>query len=422
LRIIADFHLHSAYSRATSRDMHLPEIARWGRLKGLSLLGTGDFTHPAYFQEIRSQLDETGKGLLRLKGGKADDPLFILTAETSHIYTQGGKGRRIHMMIFAPGLAAAEKINLRLGALGNVKSDGRPIFGFSAKDLVKVVLDIEPACLLVPAHVWTPWFSVFGSQSGFGSLEECFEEETAHIFAIETGLSSDPAMNWRWAALDNLTLISNSDAHSPAKIGREANIFETELSYPAVIEAIKQKDPARFPATIEFFPEEGKYHYDGHRSCRVCFSPEQSREENDCCPVCGKKVVIGVMHRVEELADRPPGFRPPGAISAIHLVPLEEIIAAGYGLGIGSKRVRREYLNLLERGGAELEILLDKSAAELTSFMDSRLVEGILRVRQGLVTVNAGYDGVYGRVNLFPENPTENQALSPPVDRQLDLF
>jgi uncharacterized protein (TIGR00375 family) len=422
LRIIADFHLHSAFSRATSRDMHLPEITRWGRLKGLSLLGTGDFTHPAYFQEIRSQLDETGKGLLRLKGGKADDPLFLLTAETSHIYTQGGRGRRVHMMIFAPGLAAAEKINLRLGALGNVKSDGRPIFGFSAKDLVKVVLDIEPACLLVPAHVWTPWFSVFGSQSGFGSLEECFEEETAQIFAIETGLSSDPAMNWRWSALDDLTLISNSDAHSPAKIGREANIFETELSYPALIEAIKQKDPARFPATIEFFPEEGKYHYDGHRSCRVCFSPGQSREQNDCCPVCGKKIVIGVMHRVEELADRPPGFRPPGAISAIHLVPLEEIIAAGYGLGSGSKRVRREYLNLLERGGAELEILLDKSAAELTSFMDSRLVEGILRVRQGLVTVYPGYDGVYGRVNLFSESPTENQALSPPVDRQLNLF
>jgi uncharacterized protein (TIGR00375 family) len=422
LRIIADFHLHSAFSRATSRDMHLPEIARWGRLKGLSLLGTGDFTHPAYFQEIRSQLDETGKGLLRLKGGKADDPLFLLTAETSHIYTQGGKGRRIHMMIFAPGLAAAEKINLRLGALGNVKSDGRPIFGFSAKDLVKVVLDIEPACLLVPAHVWTPWFSVFGSQSGFGSLEECFEEETAQIFAIETGLSSDPAMNWRWSALDNLTLISNSDAHSPAKIGREANIFETELSYPAIIEAIKEKNPARFPATIEFFPEEGKYHFDGHRSCRVCFSPGQSREENDRCPVCGKKIVIGVMHRVEELADRPPGFRPPRAISAIHLVPLEEIIAAGYGLGTGSKRVRREYLNLLERGGAELEILLDKSAAELSSFMDSRLVEGILRVRQGLVTVHPGYDGVYGRVDLFPENPTENQALSPPVDRQLNLF
>ncbi len=402
--------------------MHLPEIARWGRLKGLSLLGTGDFTHPAYFQEIRTQLEETGEGLLRLRGGKADDPLFLLTAETSHIYTQSGKGRRIHMMIFAPGLAAAEKINLRLGALGNVKSDGRPIFGFSAKDLVKVVLDIEPACLLVPAHVWTPWFSVFGSQSGFGSLEECFEEETAHIFAIETGLSSDPAMNWRWSALDNLTLISNSDAHSPAKIGREANIFETELSYPAIIEAIKQKDPARFPATIEFFPEEGKYHFDGHRNCRVCFSPGQSRENNDCCPVCGKKIVIGVMHRVEELADRPTGFRPPGAISAIHLVPLEEIIAARYGLGVGSKRVRREYLNLLERGGAELEILLDKSAEELASFMDSRLVEGILGVRQGLVSVVPGYDGVYGRVNLFSENPRSNQAQSPPVDRQLRLF
>jgi uncharacterized protein (TIGR00375 family) len=422
LRIIADFHLHSAFSRATSREMHLPEIARWGRWKGLSLLGTGDFTHPAYFQEIRSQLEETGNGLLRLKGGKADDPLFLLTAETSHIFTQGGKGRRVHMMIFAPGMAAAEKINLRLGVLGNVKSDGRPIFGFSAKDLVKVVLDIEPACLLVPAHVWTPWFSVFGSQSGFNSLEECFEEETAHIFAIETGLSSDPAMNWRWSALDNLTLISNSDAHSPAKIGREANIFETELSYAAIIGAIKKKDPARFSATIEFFPEEGKYHFDGHRNCGVCFSPGQSREKNDCCPVCGKKIVIGVMHRVEELADRPPGFRPPGAIPAIHLIPLEEIIAAGYGLGVGSKRVRREYLNLVERGGAELEILLDKSAAELTSFMDARLAEGILRVRQELVTVHPGYDGVYGRVDLFPENRTENQALSSPADRQLNLF
>jgi uncharacterized protein (TIGR00375 family) len=303
-----------------------------------------------------------------------------------------------------------------------VKSDGRPIFGFSAKDLVKVVLDIEPECLLVPAHVWTPWFSVFGSQSGFASLEECFEEETAQLFAIETGLSSDPAMNWRWSALDNLALISNSDAHSPAKIGREANIFETELSYPAIREAIKQRDPARFPATIEFFPEEGKYHYDGHRGCQVCFSPGQSRENEHCCPVCGKKIVIGVMHRVEELADRPPGFRPPGANSAIHLVPLEEIIAAGYGLGAGAKRVRREYLNLLERGGSELEILLDKSAAELTSFMDPRLVEGILRVRQGQVILEPGYDGVYGRVNLYSKNPSKTQTPSPLLERQLDLF
>jgi uncharacterized protein (TIGR00375 family) len=422
VRIIADFHLHSAYSRATSRDMHLVEIARWGRLKGLSLLGTGDFTHPAYFQEIRDRLEETGNGLLRLKEEQPGDTRFILTAETSHIYTQGGRGRRVHMMIFAPGLSAAEKINLRLGALGNVNSDGRPIFGFSAKDLVKVVLDIEPECLLVPAHVWTPWFSVFGSHSGFDSLAECFEEETPHIFALETGLSSDPPMNWRWSALDDLTLISNSDAHSPANIGREANIFQTELSYPAIIEAIKQKDPARFPATIEFFPEEGKYHFDGHRSCQVCFSPGQSRQNENCCPVCGKKIVIGVMHRVEELADRPPGFQPPGAIAALHLVPLEEIIAARHGLGAKSKRVRREYLNLLDRGGAELEILLDKSAEELRHFMDSRLAEGILRVRQGMIGVRPGYDGVYGRVAIYPEHSGGKQEPSPSEDPQLTLF
>ncbi|MBI5585472.1 MAG: DNA helicase UvrD [Deltaproteobacteria bacterium] len=422
MRLIADFHLHSAFSRATSRDMHLPVITRWGRWKGLSLLGTGDFTHPVYFQEIQEELEETGDGLLRLKTGEANDPRFILTAETSHIYTQGGRGRRLHMMIFAPGISAAQKINLRLARLGNISSDGRPIFGFSAKDLVKVVLDTEPTCLLVPAHAWTPWFSVFGSHSGFDSLEECFEEETVHIRAIETGLSSDPAMNRRWSALDPLALISNSDAQSPAKIGREANILETERSYPAIIAALTSGDPSRFLGTVEFFPEEGKYHFDGHRDCRVCFSPEQTRQHAQICPVCGKKLVIGVLHRVEELADRPPGFTLSGAVPARHLVPLEEIIAEFFGLKGPSRRVRQEYLRFIEKGGSEFQILLDLTAEELRSFMEAGLVEGILRVRTGAVTPRPGYDGVYGQVKVFtPELPSSVPA-APADGGQLSLF
>jgi uncharacterized protein (TIGR00375 family) len=422
MRFIADFHLHSAYSRATSRDMHLPLMARWGQLKGLALLGTGDFTHPAYFQEIREELEETGDGLLRLKTGGTNSPRFILTAETSHIYTQGGRGRRLHMMIFAPGISAAEKINLRLARLGNIASDGRPIFGFSAKDLVKVVLDTEPDCLVVPAHVWTPWFSVFGSHSGFDSLEECFEEETAHIRAVETGLSSDPAMNRRWSALDRLTLISNSDAHSPANIGREANIFTTELSYPAVREALTSGDPARFQATIEFFPEEGKYHFDGHRDCRVCFSPEQTRQHDQICPVCGRKLVVGVLHRVEALADRPPGAGFPGAVPALHRVPLEEIIVEFFGLKGPSKRSRLEYLRLVERGGNEFRILMDLSLEELRSFMEPDLAAGILRVREGTVRTVPGYDGVYGQVRVFSPEQPEAAAACPPASRQLSLF
>jgi uncharacterized protein (TIGR00375 family) len=422
MRFIADFHLHSAYSRATSRDMHLPLMARWGQLKGLALLGTGDFTHPAYFQEIREELEETGDGLLRLKTGGTNSPRFILTAETSHIYTQGGRGRRLHMMIFAPGISAAEKINLRLARLGNIASDGRPIFGFSAKDLVKVVLDTEPDCLVVPAHVWTPWFSVFGSHSGFDSLEECFEEETAHIRAVETGLSSDPAMNRRWSALDRLTLISNSDAHSPANIGREANIFTTELSYPAVREALTSGDPARLQATIEFFPEEGKYHFDGHRECRICFSPSQTRQHDQICPVCGKKLVVGVLHRVEALADRSPGAGFPGAVPALHLVPLEEIIVEFFGLKGPSKRSRLEYLRLVERGGNEFRILMDLSLEELRSFMEPDLAAGILRVREGTVRTVPGYDGVYGQVRVFSPEQPDAAAACPPESRQLSLF
>lgn len=422
MRIVADFHIHSAYSRATSRDMHLPVMAEWARLKGLSLLGTGDFTHPGFFQEIEDELEETGTGLLRLKSGAPGGPQFMLTAETSHIYTQGGRGRRLHMLIFAPGLAAAKKINLRLSQLGNVQSDGRPIFGFSAKDLVKIVLDIEPECLVVPAHVWTPWFSVFGSHSGFDSLEECFEEEVRHIHALETGLSSDPAMNRRWSALDGLALISNSDAHSPAKIGREANIFDAELSYRGMIGAIRSGDPDRFRATIEFFPEEGKYHYDGHRSCRVCFSPQQTRDQAHVCPVCGKALVVGVLHRVEELADRPAGFELSGAIPAYHLVPLEEILVEYLGLQNPSRRTRQDYLRLVERGGSEFSILLDLTEAELKGFMEPRLAEGILTARAGSISTRPGYDGVYGRIRVFPPEPSASAVKDTADPTQLSFF
>jgi uncharacterized protein (TIGR00375 family) len=416
MKIIADFHVHSAYSRATSQEMHLPTMAQWAGLKGIHLLGTGDFTHPAYFEEIKTDLEETGQGLLKLKGDKAAAH-FILTAETSHIYTQAGKGRRVHMMIFAPTIRSVEKINLHLGRIGNVNSDGRPIFGFSAKDLVKIVLDIDPACLVVPAHVWTPWFSVFGSHSGFDSLEECFEEETANIQAIETGLSSDPAMNRRWSDLDRLSLISNSDAHSPAKIGREANILDCLWSYDDIIQTIKNKDPQHFLATIEFFPEEGKYHFDGHRSCGICYSPEQTREKDYLCPVCGKNLVVGVMHRVETLADRPERSVPRGAVPALHLVPLEEILGEVYAVGVQSRRIRKEYLRLIERGGSEFRILMDLEEKELRSFMDDRLVDGIMQVRRGQVQVKPGYDGVYGQVGIF-----KNEAPSPPSSPQLTLF
>ncbi len=414
MKIIADFHVHSAYSRATSKEMHLKTMAHWAGLKGINLLGSGDFTHPAYFEEIKTDLEETGQGLLKLKGNGSPAVQFILTSETSHIYTQAGKGRRVHMMIFAPSIRSVEKINLHLDRIGNIHSDGRPIFGFSAKDLVKIVLDIDPECLVVPAHAWTPWFSVFGSHSGFDSLEECFEEETPHIHAIETGLSSDPAMNWRWSALDRISLISNSDAHSPAKIGREANLFQCEATFNAIIQTIKEKNPQRFIATIEFFPEEGKYHFDGHRTCGICYSPSQTRQKDYLCPVCGKNLVVGVMHRVEALVDRPPGFIPAGAIPAIHLVPLEEILAEVFETGVQSKRIRREYLRLIERGGSEFKILLDLSEEDLRSFMEDRLVAGILRIRQGLIQVKPGHDGVYGQVKLF-----ENDS-PPPQSRPLN--
>ena len=399
MKFIADFHLHSKYSRATSKDMNLESLDKWAKIKGLKVLGTGDFTHPEWFKSFREKLEPAEPGLYK---SKADGQTrFILTSEISCIYSKNGRVRKVHVLIFAPSLEAVEKINAHLGFIGNLKSDGRPILGLDAKELAKIALGISPDCFIVPAHAWTPWFSIFGSKSGFDSIEECFEEYSKYIYAIETGLSSDPPMNWRLSALDKITLISNSDAHSPRKLGREANVFDTDLSYNAIIGAIKEKDPRRFLYTIEFFPEEGKYHYDGHRACEISLTPPESKKYNNICPTCGKPLTIGVMNRVESLADRKQGFGPNGAIPFRSLVPLEEIIAESLGVTTASKQVGIEYKNLIKKLGSELNVLLEASKQDLVAATLPEIAEGIARVREGHVSITPGYDGVYGKVSIF---------------------
>lgn len=401
MRIVADLHIHSRYSRACSREMEVAALARWAKIKGVNLLGTGDFTHPLYFQELKANLDTTEGGLLRLRG-KRDGPYFVPTVEVCNIYHQGGRLRKIHTIVIAPDLAVVEKINRRLSSRGKLSADGRPTFTFSARDLVKLVLDLSPDCLLIPAHVWTPWFSVFGANSGFDSLEECFQEETKNIHAIETGLSSDPAMNRRLSALDDVTLISNSDAHSPRKIAREANVFDCPPTYRDIAQILKTGDAKRFLFTIEFFPQEGKYHYDGHRKCGVIWSPAETKRHKGLCPVCGKKVTVGVMHRVDDLADREEGATPARAVPAKRLIPLEEILAHALGVRTGTKTVEREYDRLTSLFGSELSILLDVDEDELKKNTPPGVHDAILKVRHGDVNVEPGYDGVYGKISFSP--------------------
>ncbi|HUU51016.1 MAG TPA: endonuclease Q family protein [Nitrospinota bacterium] len=403
MKFIADFHIHSKYSRATSKEMEVEALGRWAKKKGIDLMGTGDFTHPFYLSELKTKLEPKGNGLFQLKRGdeKTD---FILTGEVSNIYHQGGRLRKIHTVVFAPSIKVVEKINTKLAGKGKLSADGRPIFGFSAKNLVKLVLDISEECLLVPAHAWTPWFSLFGANSGFDSLEECFEEEVNNIYAIETGLSSDPSMNWRLSQLDRICLISNSDAHSPQKIGREANVFDCERDYRTIMEVIKNKDRQRFLFTIEFYPEEGKYHYDGHRNCQILFSPKESQEVNNICPVCKKALTIGVMHRVDDLADREEGFKPENSIPARYVVPLGEIIADAFGVSVGTKAVDNEYDRLIEWGGSEFKILLDIEKEELSRYAHPKVSEGVMRVREGKFNIVPGYDGVFGKIKIFEES------------------
>ena len=415
MKLIADFHIHSKYSRATSKDMNLENLDKWTKIKGINVLGTGDFTHPEWFKNLKEGLVSAEQGLFKIKNGD-DSTRFILTSEISCIYSKNNKVRKVHVLIFAPSLAVVEKINARLGFIGNLKSDGRPILGLDAKELAKIVLAASDQCLIVPAHAWTPWFSIFGSKSGFDSIEECFEEYSKYIYAIETGLSSDPPMNWRLSALDRITLISNSDAHSPRKLGREANVFNTDLSYDGIVGAIKAKDSGKFLYTIEFFPEEGKYHYDGHRTCEIALAPPESKKYNNLCPTCGKPLTIGVMNRVERLADRKQGFGPAGAIPFRSLVPLEEIIAESLGVTTASKQVGIEYENLIKKLGSEFNVLLEASSRELIGATLPEIAEGIARVKEGHISITPGYDGVFGKVSIFSKNEQKN------IKKQKTLF
>jgi len=402
MEFIGDFHIHSKYSRATSPQTDLENLERFAEIKGIKVLGTGDFTHPGWLKNLKTKLSPAERGLFKIK--ESLSPVrFVLTSEISCIYKKTGKVRKIHIIVFAPSFEAADKINFELEKIGNLKSDGRPILGLDVKELAKIVLDADENCMVVPAHAWTPWFAIFGSKSGFDSIEECFDEYSKYIYAIETGLSSDPKMNWQLSQLDNIVFISNSDAHSPKKIGREANVFNTDLSYFAIRDAIKEKDPKKFLYTIEFFPEEGKYHYDGHSLCNISFSPEQSKKHNNICPKCGTPLVIGVLNRVAELADREYGFKPKGAIPYKSLIPLEEIIAESLGVSTVSKQVPKYYDALLNNLGSEFKILLQSSYNEIAQASLPEIAEGVIKVRDGKVAIEPGYDGVYGKIKIFDE-------------------
>lgn len=396
--------MHSRYSRATSKDMTPEGISRWAQIKGIKVIGTGDFTHPLWLKELKEKLEPVSDGLFRLKkqyipsdvpSSSLSDVFFMLSAEISSIYSKGGRLRKVHSIILAPSFSVVDEINKRLSRIGNLSADGRPILGLDAKRLLEIVLKVSENAMLIPAHAWTPHFSVFGAFSGFDSLDECFDELTPNVYAIETGLSSDPPMNWRLSFLDRITLISNSDAHSPQKIGREANIFDTEISYTSMLDAIRTKKG--FGGTIEFFPEEGKYHWDGHRLCGVSMPPEETIRNNYLCPVCGKRLTIGVMHRVEVLADREEQHL---QIPFYSLIPLVEIISEALNTGTGSKAVEKEYFKLIGTLGNELNILMDTTIEDISKCSE-RLSQAIEKMRKGDVSITPGFDGEYGKVKIF---------------------
>ncbi len=421
MRFVADFHIHSRYSRATSRELDLEHLELWARRKGVAVVGTGDFTHPGWFSELKEKLEPAEPGLFRLKKDCliSNDPLvppspmpvrFVLSAEISSIYKKGEKVRKVHNLILMPDFEDVEKLNLALGRVGNLHSDGRPILGLDSKELLKMVLESSEQACFIPAHIWTPWFSILGSRSGFDSVEECFDEMTSHIFALETGLSSDPPMNWRLSGLDRFALVSNSDAHSPGNLAREANVFDTEMSYFGMRAALAGRDPARHLGTIEFFPQEGKYHYDGHRKCGACLCPKDTRGNKGLCPVCGRAVTVGVMHRVEELADRGDGHRPEGAAPFRSLIPLAEIISEIMRVGKASRKVADEYFRLLQGLGPELDIL-ELMGVDQIANKSEILAEAVRRMREGRVIIREGYDGEYGVIRLF--EPEELESLGP---------
>jgi uncharacterized protein (TIGR00375 family) len=430
MRFIADLHIHSKFSRATSRDMTFDTIAYWAKIKGISLVASSDFTHPEWFFLTKEKLEPTGNGFFRLKNilppvngylknvsVRPDDVHFVLSTEISFIYSKKGKVRKVHLLLLAPDFESVEKINGRLSGLGNLRSDGRPILGLDARHFVRIVAELCPRCVVIPSHIWTPWFSLFGSNSGFDAIEECFEEMTPFIFALETGLSSDPPMNWRLSALDKYALVSNSDAHSPSRLGREANVFDTDFSFKGLVDALKTRNPDKFLRTIEFFPEEGKYHYDGHRKCGVVFSPKESLLLKDICPKCGKKLTIGVMHRVEELADREEGMRPPSKVPYKNLIPLNEVVAQALEKTPECQGVWDVYFRLIREFGDEYKVLTEVSTSELARIQMERVGQGIERMRKGAVKIAPGHDGDYGRISLFEKELPEEKSSG-----QLTLF
>lgn len=413
MNFIADLHVHSHYSISTAKNLDLENLYIAARIKGIHVVATGDCTHPGWLAEIKEKLVPAEEGLFRLKDEIASQcdqaaflppggPVrFILESEISSIYKKDSKVRKNHNLVFFPDTNTAERFNAKLDKIGNIKSDGRPILGLDAKHLLELLLETTDRGFLIPAHIWTPWFSLLGSKSGFDCIEACFEDLTPHIFALETGLSSDPAMNWRVSDLDGRTLVSNSDAHSPANLGREANLFNTELSFSAIKNALQDGDPQQFLGTFEFYPEEGKYHLDGHRKCRVCCEPRESLKRDCLCPACGKPLTLGVLYRVEQLADRPKGVLPDQHHAFYSIIPLKEILSEILGVGPKSKKVQRHYETALQELGTEFDILHVIAPEAIDTAGIPLLSEAVRRMRQGKVYKSPGYDGEYGHITMF---------------------
>lgn len=411
MKMIADLHIHSRFSMATSKEGTPENLDFWARKKGILLIGTGDFTHPVWREELKERLVSEGNGLYRLKDAyvkeesrkfPGEGTRFVVSGEISSIYKKNGKTRKVHNVILLPSLEAADSMAQRLEKIGNIHSDGRPILGLDSHDLLEMMLDVCPEGILIPAHIWTPHFSVLGAKSGFDSVEECFEELAPYIHALETGLSSDPAMNWRISKLDRYQLVSNSDAHSPSKLGREANLLDIDCSYEGLYRAIQTGEGLE--GTVEFFPEEGKYHFDGHRKCGVSLSPVEAERLGGICPVCGKKLTMGVDHRVEQLADRAEGFVKKDGKKYESLVPLPEVISACMGYSTASKKVQGCFEQMIQTLGTEFDILRNVPSEDIKSCAGERIAEGIENVRTGNVKRIPGYDGEYGKIELFDEN------------------
>lgn len=411
MKMIADLHIHSRFSMATSKEGMPENLDFWARKKGISLIGTGDFTHPVWREELKERLVSEGNGLYRLRDAyvkeesrkfPGEGTRFVVSGEISSIYKKNGKTRKVHNVILLPSLEAADAMAQHLEKIGNIHSDGRPILGLDSHDLLEMMLDVCPEGILIPAHIWTPHFSVLGAKSGFDSVEECFEELAPYIYALETGLSSDPAMNWRISKLDRYQLVSNSDAHSPSKLGREANLLDIDCSYEGLYRAIQTGEGLE--GTVEFFPEEGKYHFDGHRKCGVSLSPVEAEQLGGICPVCGKKLTMGVDHRVEQLADRAEGFVKKDGKKYESLVPLPEVISACMGYSTASKKVQGCFEQMIQTLGTEFDILRNVPSEDIKSCAGERIAEGIENVRTGNVKRIPGYDGEYGKIELFDEN------------------